>query len=240
MSELFSNEYFKIIKKNENIYKIVFYSQNIKNKLLIESLIKTKLILGATATNDYTILQFKALSIKSFQEYEEEKINKKKFTIIESANMLYSLSIQLNYLLSNLYTFLGYNTKDIFVIDNHFLFLNTEYMNKINEKNMISITCPFSPTDFFISPELLKIKILPFDVHFKTIYFSLACFILYVLSKDNLNKNNDFYIEYLNADDKYFVINKYLNLLSINETKLYWTLSRCFAENPSKRNILFI
>jgi len=239
MTELFSNEYFKIIKNNEDIYKIIFYYQNANNKLLFDSIIKTKLILGATVTNDYKMLQFKALSVKSFQNYEkEEKENNfKKNTTNTSANILYSLSIQLNYLLSNSYCFLGYNTKDIFIIDNYFVFLNTEYIHKINEKNMITISYPFTTNDFFISPELLKTTILPFDVHFKTIYFSLACLILFILIENN---NCNFYIEYLNAHDKYFEINKYLNLLPIKETKLYWTLSRCFIENPSERQILFI
>ena len=96
------------------------------------------------------------------------------------------------------------------------------------------ISCPFKPTDFFFSPEMIKIKELPAYVHFKISYFSLACLIMKLLLGDD-----EFYMEYL-KDNHSSKILEYLNNHPIRETKIYWLLSRCLVEQPNNRSILLI
>ena len=107
-------------------------------------------------------------------------------------------------------------------------------ISEIDNKNKTVVSCPFNNTDFFVSPEILKIKTLPSYVHYKTAYFSLACLAIYVLLSEP-----DFYNEYLNHKNSETIINS-LDLHPVKDTKLYWLLSRCLVEEAEKRSILFV
>jgi len=211
---------------------------------LIRSLTKTHIIQG-TITDDYTTLRFKALSVKSFPQFIEEQ-NKvrgsKTLSINLAANMISNLSAQLSHLISNeSKTIIGYAPENIIVInDQTFAFLDSELVAEIDPvgKEMATISCPFKVTDFFASPEILKIKELPSHVHYKTSYFSLGCLLLYALTEGRL-EGEDFYKEYL-KELKCEKIHEYLTGLHFKNTKLYWLLSRCLVEEPKKRSILFI
>jgi hypothetical protein len=81
---------------------------------------------------------------------------------------------------------------------------------------------------------MLKIKVLPSSVHYKTSYFSLGCLLLYAF-----NGNDDFYKEYV-IDGNCKKLVDCLNKLPFKNTKLYWLLSRCLVEDHENRTILFI
>ena len=241
MEEIYSNDSLKIIqdKNNKTIFKIEF---NYPSPSLIRSLIKTHIIKGGTITDDYSCLRFKAHSVKSLSEFMEEHgkvIGKKVMSINLAANMLSSLIAQLSYLIkSENKTIIGYSPENIIVINGKtFAFLDSELVADIDPvgKEMATISCPFNVTDFFASPEMLKIKELPSDVHYKTSYFSLGCLLLYALTECK----EDFYKEYL-KELKCEKIHEYLTQLHFKNTKLYWLLSRCLVEEPEKRSILFI
>ena len=215
---------------------------------LIRSLVKTKLIQGATSTSDYKTIQFKATSVKSFAQFQSDlkaATGASNLPISIAAHMTGCLTQQLKYLISTeSRTILGYAATNVIVInDKKFAYLGSEFVSEIkpidpdqdnNLDNRTQICYPFSPTDFFISPELLKITELPSYVHYKTAYFSMACLIIYAL----LN-NTDFYTEYLQHRQSDKIIAA-LHPHPINETKLYWLLSRCLLEDPERRSILLI
>ena len=215
---------------------------------LIRSLVKTKLIQGATSTSDYKTIQFKATSVKSFAQFQSDlkaATGASNLPISIAAHMTGCLTQQLKYLISTeSRTILGYAAANVIVInDKKFAYLGSEFVSEIkpidpdqdnNLDNRTQICYPFSPTDFFISPELLKITELPSYVHYKTAYFSMACLIIYAL----LN-NTDFYTEYLQHRQSDKIIAA-LHPHPINETKLYWLLSRCLLEDPERRTILLI
>jgi hypothetical protein len=244
MAEIFVNDSLKIIqdKNNKTMFKIEF---NYPCPPLIRSLTKTHIIQG-TITDDYTTLRFKALSVKSFPKFFEEQNKVRgspRLSIILAANMISNLSTQLSHLIkSESQTIIGYAPENIIVInDQTFAFLDSELVAEIEPvgKEMATISCPFKVTDFFASPEILKIKELPSYVHYKTSYFSLGCLLLYALTGDRLSLEEDFYKEYLkelNCEK----IHEYLTRLHFKNTKLYWLLSRCLVEEPKKRSILFI
>jgi serine/threonine protein kinase len=151
--------------------------------------------------------------------------------------MLKSLVVQLNYLITKgSCTILGYDPEEIIVInDEKFAFLGSELVAKIDEEsNMAMISCPYSRSDFFVSPELLKIKELPSYVHFKTAYFSLALVIIYMLLGDR-----EFYTEYLNDNHSENILT-FLNNHPIKNSKFYWLLSRCLVEDAKERSIILI
>jgi hypothetical protein len=237
MVEIFVNDSLKIIqdKNNKTMYKIEF---NYSCPLLIRSLTKTHIIQGATVTDDYSTLQFKALSVKSFSQFIEQQNKVRgspRLSINLAANMISNLSQQLSNLITKeSQTIIGYAPENIIVInDKNFAFLDSELLAEIDPegKEMATISCPFNITDFFASPEMLKIKELPSQIHYKTSYFSLGCLLLYALTEDK----EDFCKEYLK--DK---IHEYLTGLHFKNTKLYWLLSRCLVEEPEKRSIIFI
>jgi hypothetical protein len=213
---------------------------------LIRSLVKTKLIQGATSTGDYKTIQFKATSVKSFAQFQSDlkaATGAPNVPIGIAAHMTGCLTQQLKYLVSTeSRTIIGYAAEHVIVInDKKFAYLGSEFVSEIeavnqdlNHDNKTQICYPFSPTDFFVSPELLKITELPSHVHYKTAYFSMACLIISAL----LN-NTDFYTEYLQHHQSDKIITA-LHTHPINGTKLYWLLSRCLLEDPERRTILLI
>jgi len=229
MSVIISKDNFKIIQYDNHIFTIAFASPC---PALIHSLVNTKLILGATTTNDYQTVKFKAHTVKTLLQYQGEPPRHS----IKTAHMLTShLVTQMQYLLHENSTILGYHPENIIVInDQTFVFLGTEYVTHLYDEQ-IFISYPFSHTDFFVSPELLKIKDLPSYVHYKTAYFSLACLVVYTLLG-----NHDFYDKYLQAHSSALDIMQNLDHHTIKHTKVYWLLSRCFIAEPEKRTILFI
>ena len=217
----------KIIEENNKIFKIIF---NYPNLVLINSLLKTKILQGATSSDNYKMIKFKADSVKSLHQFQVET-GKPALHINQVASLITNLSSQLNYLLKvESHTIIGYNPENIIVINEKiFAFLGGEFISRVNN-NMALISYPFTPHDFFLSPELLKIKTLPSNVHYKTAYFSLGCLALHLLLPDN-----DFYLKQEQID-----MEKLLNSSPIKHTKLYWLLSRCLVLDPENRSILFI
>lgn len=236
---IFKNDTLKIIQdeNNNTIYKIKF---NYKCPSLVRSLIKTQIIKGGTVTDDYLCVRFKALSIVPFLQQKSISINL-------AAKMLSDLTTQLSHLIKNeSKTILGYALENIIVINGDtFAFVDSELVADINPegKEMATISCPFNVTDFFASPELLRITELPSQVHYKTAYFSLGCLLLSTLTKEGI-KDVSFYKEYLqlykSKELQCFKIHEHLDKLPIKDTKFYWLLSRCLVEDPEKRNLLFI
>jgi hypothetical protein len=243
MVEIYSNDSLKIIqdKNNKTMYKIEF---NYPCPALTRSLTKTHIIQGGTITDDYTTLRFKALSVKSFPQFMEEQSKVRgspRLSINLAANMISSLSAQLSHLITKeSQTIIGYAPENIIVINGQtFAFLDSELIAEIDPvgKEMATISCPFKVTDFFASPEILKIKELPSQIHYKTSYFSLGCLLLFALTGGSLE--DDFYKEYL-KDKLHEYLNEHLNRLHFKNTTFYWLLSRCLVEEPEKRSILFI
>jgi len=236
-TELYSNDSLKIIRSSENkyIYRIEFAYPS---PILIHSLIKTKLLRGATCTDDYKLLTFKAYSVQMY-----DKSTKK--NIYSVGNMVATLAAQLKYMYDTYsVTFVGFNTEKIIVIDDtKFLFLDGDLIKEIDEDtNTIMISEPFNRGEFFFSPEMENItnNQLPVYIHYKTSYFSLGCLLFYALLTEELATT--FYKDYLSEERIDDIVNKYLNThtTSFKETKLYWLICRCLVEEPEKRSIVFI
>lgn len=246
MREIYTIDDVKIkVDDQTGIFRIEFAHPS---PSLIRSLVKTKLIQGATSTSDYKTIQFKATSVKSFAQFQSDlktATGAPNLPIGIAAHMTGCLTQQLKYLISTeSRTIIGYAAANVIVInDKKFAYIGSEFVSEIkpidpdqdnNLDNRTQICYPFSPTDFFVSPELLRITELPSYVHYKTAYFSMACLIIYAL----LN-NTDFYTEYLQHRQADKIITA-LHPHPINETKLYWLLSRCLLEDPERRTILLI
>ena len=228
MSEIYSNQDLKI-KTTNNIFRVELKKPN---PVFLCSL--KKFVKGATCSDDYLLLTFKAYSV--------EMLNKKKSgksSISMAANMVATLGGQLQELMKHSVTFLGFNPENIIVIDSCiFLSLDIGLMSEIDEQNNVTIFTPFTSSDFFFSPQIKRATLLPLTIHCKTSYFSLGCLLLYVL----LSYDDAFYQEYLLSDSLNMeqICKKYLLNHTIKDTKLYWLIERCLVEESEKRVILFI
>jgi len=222
-----------IIKHNKDIFTIEFKYTSYS---LINSLLKTRLIQGGSTDEFYKTITFKADSIKTLNQYLKNR-GKKNLLIPEAAKAILQLGKQLEYLINmESKTLIGYNPNDIIVInDETFAFLNSELITEIDQDTeLMTITWPFSTKDFFVSPELLTMKEIPSQIHFKSTYFSFACLIIYFLLGDD-----EFYTSYLNTKDSQEVLNG-LNNHTIKGTKLYWFLSRCLTKSEKDRCLILI
>jgi hypothetical protein len=214
-------------KRDYNIFNIFFYDTSRPNReKLIKSFVKTKIMTGATITNDYTLVTFNAKTIKTLNQFQEElwiKNKTKQLPFSEILKMTYQLSTQLKYIIENYkQTFLGYNKENIIVIDDdNFLYLppNHELYN-IDDEDNITITSPFNSKDYYLSPEMYRLKEIPSYIHYKCVYYSLACLLIDCLQKDNPKT--------------------LLDNLSMKETKLYYFIKRALSEEPKNRFLLYI
>lgn len=241
MNTIYSGELFKIIENAKTHIFMIEFSYS--SQILINSLIKTRIIKGSSVSSDYKTLKFKASSVKTLREVQDnyKKDNgTPKLPINDILKLSKSLISQLNYLIQKENRIiLGYSSKDIFVInENQYIYMNSDYFSEIYGNQAI-VSYPITDKNIFISPELLKIRVLPSYLHYKTCYYSLGCLLLYALSDgDNVNSNfNDkFYknqLENMNID-----ISKIYK--SIKNTKIYWLIKKCLHEEPENRCILFI
>jgi hypothetical protein len=208
------------------------------NKILFRSITKTYLIEGATISNDSLI--FKTFSLKTFEEYKIERKNQ--LTTMDGQNMIASLTTQLQYLIQHEnYSFLGYSEKNMFVLNDYtFIYLHGNILKRIND-SQLSILSPFYYSDFYFSPEMNKIKTLPFNVDYRTVYFSIGLFILCQIKKKRELFADPLYNIYLNnlktEETPLLFLDAYL---SRHKTKLDYFLSRCLNINPLERKLLFI
>jgi hypothetical protein len=229
---------YNILSYENNVYKIQFKDQTKGNRsyeALLKSLTKTQLIVGATITSDYNIIQFKASSFTSFPQYLREK---KKIPFISAMKMLKSLATQLEYLICNYSkTFLGYDMERILMIDGEkFVYLCNEYLVDIAADKNVVITCPFSKSDFHheLAPELVKVNKLPAKIHYKVSYYSLASLLVHSLEYDKIS-------EYENNDDVTISItNQLLDNSYIAGSKIDWLLKRSLQEKAEERSIILI
>ena len=212
------------LPRDSTIHKITFQTPHVA---LIQSLQKTNLLQCGTSNLKYTEYTFKANTI--------EPLLQKTMSISTILSFVKQLAIQLDYLIiHHQSTFVGYHPNYIWVIDNHTMVYlgeitpidaNTEYM---------TISQPFSSRDLFLSPEMLNMTTLPCQVHYKSSYYSLALFVVYLLKKCNM----EFYEEYVKSS-QYNPLQA-LTTHPVKNTKLYWLLSRCVELNPASRVILLV
>jgi len=197
---------------------------------LFKSLLKTNILSRTIISSDKTLLTFKAHSIRQFYPFHS---NSSPFSMKYElcANLIYFLTTQLEFLITNeKKCFYKLIPSNIFIIDNSkFVYLSNDYLLDIHENNKMTICCPFPKDTHLDSPELLEIVSIPTEIHYKTIYYSLASLVLYFL---NIN-NEEQLLESTN-------IKKLEGIKILEGTKLFYLLKRCLHSVAEKRSILFV
>jgi hypothetical protein len=227
---MFNTEEFHIENENTNTTnsnKIVSLHLKNPNKSILLSLTKTGILLGATITDNYQTITFRADTVENFITFfkkeekgeQEEERNQYDFSL----NIFYFIAKQLEYLIKKeKKCFYAFKPENILVIDNHKVIYVSEDLFEI-EDNYLTIWKPFLQKKYYISPELSRILSIPSKIHYKTIYYSLALLIINYYFEDTINTR---------------ITTRNIN--KIKGTKLYYALNRCLEENPEKRTLLFI
>ena len=241
MKKIYNNNEVELWKSEtiENTYRIQL---NHESNSLLKSILKTNIILGATISNEFKTLHFKAVNVKPFF-YFKSIVNKNINLSTNDDNifikLMYFLTKQIDFLITiEKKCFYKLHPNNIFIIDDYkFIYLSNEYLIDINENNRMQIQYPFEKHEWFDSPEILELDTLPTEIHYKTVYYSLASIAIYLLldndnDNDNENENNK------KKEEKKKKINKLFEL--IEGTKLFGFLKRCLRIVPEKRSILFI
>ena len=231
MTILIKTKTCEIIKKSSSKYKLNFENgENFKNFF---TFIKKKLKIK----NDSL---FNALKIEKLKDVLKRKDT---FSYRHLQILFNNLAKQFECLEKDKFCNLFFNINDIIRIeldsqtqiggtgnDIVFLYLNTDNFLPIKNKK-VKILKPFDKKNIFISPELKNINQLPSEININSQLYSISVLTCYCgewnksNKYDNINKDIDFYKEYLS---------------NISNTKLYWALLRCLESNPSNRIYLFI
>jgi hypothetical protein len=129
----------------------------------------------------------------------------------------------------------GFNIDDIMVFyatDPHsrtayFAITNDEKIHEINDKNNLVIMTPYpkEKTKAFHSPEFtefLSKKTLPYEIHFKSGYYSFGLLCLHCYVSRSVDTPDD------------------ATLAPIVNTKIYWFLKQVLQEDPIERRFLCV
>ena len=233
MNTIYSTDEFNVYQDKIKITMFTITTTNKLLKPLFNSIVKTNIINNSTIiteNNEIKSFIFKALSVKSFEHFKEEhrKLNgSKKIQYNLILKIIYSLTKQIHYLLSNeSKCFYKLDISNILVIDDcKFIYLSHEHLNDVKE-NKIVIYRPISKTHGYLSPELKNAHSIPISINYKTIYYSLGLLIL----DNNSNINTEEEINILLDNE----------LKYIKDTKIHYFLKRCLCNDPNKRFLLYV
>jgi len=230
---VYSTQYFNIYQDKNKHTTFTISTTNPNNNYesldpLFSSLTSTKLLNYSTIIkeNNTKTLVLKASSFESFEDFKKKYYTHNNVNNVNNVNnsnslpynivlnILYSLSTQIHYLLKNeSKCFYKLDVSNIFVInDNKFIYLSYDDLKNVKNKE-IHIYTPIIKTSGFLSPELKNATSIPIIVNYKTIFYSLGLFILHSI-------NNE--------------------IISIEDTKLYYFLMRCLYKEPESRFLLYV
>jgi hypothetical protein len=195
------------------------------NKSLLSSLVKTGILLGATITDNYQTIIFRATNITRINNNLEIYPQTRSYKELP-LNYLYYLTKQIEYLIIHeKKSFYTIKPENIIIIDEtKMIYLSTSDLLDI-ENNNLTIFKPFEKT-VYSSPELNAIHSIPAQINYKTIYYSIGLLMLFIITK-NITINI-----HTTVDEDY--------LKQIKGTKIYFTIKRCLQIEPEQRTILFV
>ena len=214
-------KFFYVLKQiNEFTYSLKIHGRHISQ---IYKLIK-KIIISSYYDSETESIFFSAENVMAFNQY----IKNHTLKLNQCIKMMNDLTYQMNYLKNINYGFCGFDANDIIIIDNLFLFCNTQYLFPLQEDNFVLIEPMNNP--YFSNPEIIKLTTLPAEINYKCCYYSLGVLVVFCLLNNYLLVSNE-----LKTPEEIENIMK-----PIFNTKIYWFLKRCLEPNLEKRVLLLI
>ena len=211
--------------------------------------------------NSNNSLTVRADKIEPLSSYVKRHKNHIEYQVIEQ--LIDSIGRQLQYLERMNMGIASFNIDDIMVFHTdaaatetdathathtiHFAFTNEDKIHDINDDHHLVITAPY-PKEYtaaaknkgFHSPEFkefIKAKTVPFNIHFKSGYYSFGLLCLYCYVSRAIAA-----IAAIAATATATDTEKDLNdiLAPIINTKIYWFLKQVLQENPTSRRYICV
>ena len=211
---------YKVEEKKSFHYQLHVKGEQKHN--LVLSIMMTKLLPGGIYNNDGSI-SFVAEKVSNL----EEMLRNSRMCQNICVKMIYCILRQLEELnkCPTKLGFYGVDLSDILIINEDiFVIASASYLRYILSDNLVFYS-PFH-MPMFSSPEVLSIKSLPGEVHYKCFYYSLGKLCMHCLFNDKEKEKEK---------DKDKDV-----LETISYTKMYWFLKRCLASDPNERSLLFM
>lgn len=221
------------IKQESTNHYIVKLSNHKYSKIIINSIIK--ILDNSYYDKDTYSIHIICENLQTFSQYlniNNYKLSEQKcIQLIDNLYKHYSIIIKDNY---GLY---GIDLQDIIIVDNIFIFANSDYIlplynSKIHSNNSQFMTLfePLLSKPYFSSPEIINITTIPATIRIECFYYSLASLIIYCLTNKYIFEGND-----IKSDNHIHTI-----IQSIKFGKLYWFLERCLQSKPEERKCFLI
>ena len=213
-------KYYEITSINEFTYALKLNGDNIYPLYqVIKKIIKTMHYDTKTSS-----VYFSAEKVLSFKEYllYQKRTHRKCIKIIDD------LTKQILTLKEIGYGFYGFDLNDILTIDDHFIFCSSQHLLPIVD-DKIGFYFPINKP-YFCNPEILQLTILPSEISYNCVYYSLGVLVVLYLLNNYLLVGNE-----IKSVDEIEII-----LKPIYNTKIYWFIKRCLDENIDKRVLLLI
>jgi hypothetical protein len=205
---------YKVEQTKKFHYKLHAKTKGEEAYSLVLCIMKTKLIPGAIYNDNDDSISFVAERVNTLEDFLKVPMSQN-----QCVKMIYCITKQLEELekCAKKLGFYGIDLNEILVINEEiFIIASSAYLRHILNERFFFYS-PFH-LPLFSSPELLSIKSLPADIHYKCFYYSLGGLCMHCLFSEE----------------------KEHSLETISYTKMYWFLKRCFAEDPEKRSLLFL
>jgi len=175
-------------------------------------------ILTSKETDNNIDVFFKATSVETLREFLTRK--QQRISYDDALHLFTNINEQLESLEKNGMGIPVFEMRDIIVVDDtNFFYINQQNVYTINSEKTITISSPIPK--MFCAPEVQKMKKLPADIPYQAGLFSIAAITTFSLTN---SKNPDYKV----------------NLESIWQTPLYWSLMRCLEPKPEDRVFLMI
>jgi len=206
MDICYSNDEYKVFTNYKTFYKIIFQKNS---QVLINSFNKFN---GFTVTTDFKTISFHASNVVSFSDFISKNCLSDDISYDISLKIIYSLSNQLKYLISNNMCFYKFSLSKILVIDDDkFIYVSNDDLLDMDSGGNLLVMTPFNKD---LSPELNSVDYLPVSIYYKTIYWSLADIIIKLFTNVDV-------------------------LISLKGTPLCSFLERALKINPQERELLY-
>jgi len=240
MTSILNYNNVKVQKKKNSFLIQISKTNEKKNKTLFNSLVESKNIntisLNKCSKTNICSLEFKAHYTNTLKNLLS---NNNYLDYLDLISLFSCIKKQIDFLFENNIGILLFNINDIIAIKHNkndkahtFLFVNSNYLFDIDNNNLV-VTSSFDKRnkDIFISPELVTLNSIPFQIPYKSCFFSFSLLVSFCIEGKKIDFLNP--ISW-NVDD-------FINILEpIDNTKLFWALLRCQEKDPNDRFLLLI
>ena len=222
MTTLFNRNGFKINKKSSELYELEYET---KNDFIYSSLNIAEQEVSKEDKSGRTIVEFRCKSVETYEQLMARHEGLLTYDMCET--LLLNIGSQCILLESNGFVYADLDVSNLISFDNgeKFIYLDENIFAKNSKKSFMLDKLVEKST--FSSPEFLSVTTLPMQVHSSSWIYSLGAIVFYSLTQHSETQRlREEEIRHL--------------MQSIQDTKLYFCLSRMLYHNYHMRSFLFI